>query len=68
MSLKAVHLAFIGASAALSGVFSFWCFREYSRTGSLGSGIAAAAAAAALVALSVYAIRFAKKSQGLSYL
>lgn len=68
MSLKAVHLAFIFVSAVLAGGFSLWCFREMSRTDSLGAGVAGALSAAATIALGVYAIRFLRKSKGLDYL
>lgn len=68
MSLKAVHLAFIFVSAVLAGGFSLWCFREMSQTQSLGAGAAGAVSAAATIALGVYAVRFLKKSRGVSYL
>lgn len=68
MSLKTVHLAFIVVSVALAGGFSLWCFREMSRTHSLGAGIAGAISALASVALGVYLVHFLRKSRDISYI
>ena len=68
MSLKAVHLAFICASALLAAGFSAWCFREMARTGDLAPGAAGVISAAAAVALGLYAIRFVRKSRDIGYL
>ena len=68
MSLKAFHLAFILISAVLAAGFSAWCFREMSRAGGLGAGVAGIVSAAAAVGLGAYAVRFVRKSRGIGYL
>lgn len=68
MSLKAFHIVFILISAALCAGFALWCFREMTRTDSMGYGLTGGLSAVGVLALTVYAVRFLKKSGSVGYL
>jgi len=65
VSLKAFHVVFVLAAAALSAWFAVWAFSAYRSGGGAGSLALALASALTALALVVYLPRFLAKTKGL---
>ena len=69
MSLKAVHLFFVGAFSGTAFLCAVWKFRDYlAPHGSLGDLLFAAGSVCAGIGIIIYGRHFLKKLKHISYL
>jgi len=67
MSLKAFHVFFVTASTIVTGLFAFWCFREFEAAGRPLFAIGGAAAVVATIALAVYETVFLRRFKEIGF-
>ncbi len=66
MSLRTIHLLFIGLSIVLAAFFAAWAGDRYRIAHDAGYALTAAASGAAAAGLAIYGARFRRKTRRLS--
>jgi hypothetical protein len=66
MSLRAFHLFFIGISVVLAAFFAAWAVGQYSAGHELIYVVVAVLSLASGLALAIYAVKFQRKTRGLT--